>query len=236
MKLHDLYASQMVNHPYGYALYKPASTKVLRPGAVGYWNELGEWQPIAWLDDPVSLKKLNLKVPEEELERARDDPPPNPSTEMATTTRALFDDGCKITWIFLGIVDEVRRLRMGLNASAADGLGIETEVGWFLGTSSSGWNDYSSKAADEEVVVFASGFHFKIRQIFGMVIHVHSELLSSRGSNRAGEQSIDGTRREINMKIPSAVRGDVDFEVNFAPFGLSPPEPPLVEDNESDIE
>ena len=89
MKLHDLYADQMVNHPYGYALYKPVSTKVLRPGAVWYWNELGEWQHIAWLDDSVSLEKLNLKVPEEELERAGDDPLTNwrtmPSSKVSET-------------------------------------------------------------------------------------------------------------------------------------------------------
>jgi len=89
MKLHDLYAAQMTHHPYGYALYKPTSKKVLRPGAVGYWNELGEWQHIAWLDDPASLEKLNLKVPEEDLERAKDDPVTNwrtmPSTKVKET-------------------------------------------------------------------------------------------------------------------------------------------------------
>ncbi len=62
------------NHPYGMALYKPLSTKVLRPGSVGYWNDLGDWNPIAQLDSEHSLQLQAFKVPEEELQRAKFQP------------------------------------------------------------------------------------------------------------------------------------------------------------------
>jgi hypothetical protein len=67
MSLLQQYEEQMKeNHPYGMALYKPQSTKVLRPGSVGYWNQLGDWNPIVQLDDPASLQLQSLKAPEEE--------------------------------------------------------------------------------------------------------------------------------------------------------------------------
>jgi hypothetical protein len=69
--LHLLYEKQLAAfHPYGVPLYKPASTRLMRPGSVGYFNSLGEWAPITQLDDPKSLKSGGLKQPEEELERA----------------------------------------------------------------------------------------------------------------------------------------------------------------------
>jgi len=58
-------------HPYGLALYKATSTRLLRPGAVGYFNRLGEWAPITQLDDPELLKKDGFKPPEEDLEQAK---------------------------------------------------------------------------------------------------------------------------------------------------------------------
>jgi len=60
--------------------------------------------------------------------------------------------------------------------------------------------------------------------------------MPSRGSNLVSDESVDRTSREINMEIPSAVREDGGFKVSFATFGQSPPEPPVVEDNDSDIE
>jgi len=43
--------------------------------------------------------------------------------------------------------DKSKKISLGLSASATDGLGIETEAGWFVGTSSSGWKDYSGKVS-----------------------------------------------------------------------------------------
>ncbi|KAL8822490.1 MAG: hypothetical protein Q9191_006776 [Dirinaria sp. TL-2023a] len=68
--LERVYADQMRHHPYGYALYHPASTTTLRPGSVGVFDGLGFWNPIAHLEDPTSLQKHGLKPPTEGLERA----------------------------------------------------------------------------------------------------------------------------------------------------------------------
>lgn len=70
MKHHKQYAAQMKDHSFGLALYHPVSTRVLRPGSVGYWNSDGIWQPVAFLDDSASLKKMRLESPEEGLTRA----------------------------------------------------------------------------------------------------------------------------------------------------------------------
>lgn len=68
--LERVYADQMRHHPYGYALYHPASTTTLRPGSVGFFDGLGFWNPIAHLEDLPSLKKHGLKQPSEALERS----------------------------------------------------------------------------------------------------------------------------------------------------------------------
>ena len=67
--LERVYADQMRHHPYGYALYHPASTTTLRPGSVGFFDGLGFWNPIAHLEDLPSLQKHGLKRPSEVLER-----------------------------------------------------------------------------------------------------------------------------------------------------------------------
>lgn len=68
--LERVYAEQMRHHPYGYALFHPASTSALQPGSVGFFNELGFWNPIAHLEDVPSLAKYGLKEPTEPLERS----------------------------------------------------------------------------------------------------------------------------------------------------------------------
>lgn len=49
-RLNELYAENMKNHPYGYALYHPTSTRVLYPGCVGYFDGLGHWHPVTHVE------------------------------------------------------------------------------------------------------------------------------------------------------------------------------------------
>ena len=55
--LHLTYAEAMFNHPYGYALYELESSKVIKPGACGYFNHEGLWNPVADLTDSTSLAR-----------------------------------------------------------------------------------------------------------------------------------------------------------------------------------
>jgi hypothetical protein len=76
--LHQVYEEELAAfHPYGVPLYKPVSTKILRPGSVGYFNKLGEWAPITQLDDLASLASDGFEPPEEDLKRARYKPVTN---------------------------------------------------------------------------------------------------------------------------------------------------------------
>jgi hypothetical protein len=68
--LDKVYAKNMQHHPYGYALYKPMSSTILKPGSCGYFDSLGAWNPIANLDDVQSLQKYGLQPPKERLEKA----------------------------------------------------------------------------------------------------------------------------------------------------------------------
>lgn len=70
--LNRLYAEQMKHHPQGYALYEPISTALLKPGACGYFDNFGSWNPIAQLDDSESLEQRGFRCPSEELEEAKD--------------------------------------------------------------------------------------------------------------------------------------------------------------------
>ena len=65
--LADSYAERMKIHPFGFPLYHPASSRILRPGSVGFFNGLGIWTPIAHLEDSESLMKLNLRFPTQSL-------------------------------------------------------------------------------------------------------------------------------------------------------------------------
>ena len=68
--LERVYVEQMRHHPYGFALFHPASTSALQPGSVGFFDELGFWHSIAHLEDPLSLKRHGLNSPEEALDRS----------------------------------------------------------------------------------------------------------------------------------------------------------------------
>ena len=67
--LSHVYAENMAHHPYGYAMYKPVSSNILKPGSCGYFDSLGTWNPFVDLTSPSSLEKYGLSSPKEELER-----------------------------------------------------------------------------------------------------------------------------------------------------------------------
>jgi len=62
-KLNRIYADEMCNHPYGYAIYQPAFTSVIKPGMVGYFDPDGIWSPLVDLTDTGALTAAGLKPP-----------------------------------------------------------------------------------------------------------------------------------------------------------------------------
>jgi hypothetical protein len=69
-RLNKVYADEMKNHPYGYGLYQPPFSTVIKPGSVGYFDKLGFWSPIADLTDPASLSAAGLQPPRQKLSKA----------------------------------------------------------------------------------------------------------------------------------------------------------------------
>lgn len=74
MKLHEIYAQQMTNHSQGHALYHPLLTSSIKPGACGYFNSLGNWNPIADLSDNKKLQAAGFRPVIEQLEEAQPGP------------------------------------------------------------------------------------------------------------------------------------------------------------------
>src|ERR1700742_5122289 len=58
--LHLRYASVMRWRKYGYALYEPASARIVKPGVCGYFDGNGSWNPIADLTDNSDLQRNGL--------------------------------------------------------------------------------------------------------------------------------------------------------------------------------
>ena len=69
--LADTYTERMKVHPFGIGLYHPASSRILRPGAVGFFDSFGNWVPIAHLEDSDSLNKYGLRFPKTSLTVAK---------------------------------------------------------------------------------------------------------------------------------------------------------------------
>jgi len=70
-QLDQEYANIMKNHPYGIALYRPLPHSIFKPGACGYFDDFGTWNPIAHLEsDETVLSKRGLKAIEDEVEKA----------------------------------------------------------------------------------------------------------------------------------------------------------------------
>ena len=67
--LNSDYGNRRKHHPYGYALFNPVSNEILKPGSVGFLDELGFWNPIANLEEPQSLSRHGLNRPSDPLSR-----------------------------------------------------------------------------------------------------------------------------------------------------------------------
>jgi hypothetical protein len=62
-----VYANAMRRHPFGFALYHPCDKNVLNLGSCGYFNDLGDWNPIT---NVSSQDDHNYSGIEEELQKA----------------------------------------------------------------------------------------------------------------------------------------------------------------------
>jgi hypothetical protein len=66
--LDQTYSKLMQAHPYGTALYKPQSSRTFHPGSVGYFDAVGNWNPIADLVVNTELPSTPfLPPPSDEL-------------------------------------------------------------------------------------------------------------------------------------------------------------------------
>jgi len=72
-KLDQQYATIMQNHPFGIALYQPLRNSTFKPGAVGYFDDFGSWNPICHLEDGEGILDKGLSLIEDELEKAPPD-------------------------------------------------------------------------------------------------------------------------------------------------------------------
>jgi hypothetical protein len=72
--LRILYANQMAPHArFGYALYEPPLSKDLKPGAVGYFDASGSWNPILQLSDGKAVQSAGYVEIKEKLKSAQDE-------------------------------------------------------------------------------------------------------------------------------------------------------------------
>ncbi|KAF9032346.1 hypothetical protein BJ165DRAFT_1358008 [Panaeolus papilionaceus] len=79
----------MSNHPFGIALYKPLKRTVLYPGACGYFDNFGGWNPIVNLDNASEVKKRGLASMEIEPERAPIEEDIQWGPKVSNKTRAI---------------------------------------------------------------------------------------------------------------------------------------------------
>ena len=64
--LHLMYAESLRHHSFGYALYHPCPSTVLTPGSIGYFDNVGEWNPMEF----ESFKTLVQGMKMGEIEHA----------------------------------------------------------------------------------------------------------------------------------------------------------------------
>lgn len=83
--LNRIYANEMQDHPYGYALYQPVFNNIIKPGAAGFFTAEGFWSPLADLTDPESLNAAGLKPPKHALSPA----PPQEQTWGPLTSKSV---------------------------------------------------------------------------------------------------------------------------------------------------
>lgn len=58
-RLDQTYRHMMRRHPFGYALFKPAMKKLMRPGSCGYFDHSGQWNRLFNLDDSKAFDQQN---------------------------------------------------------------------------------------------------------------------------------------------------------------------------------
>ncbi|KAI5458932.1 hypothetical protein BGZ63DRAFT_426245 [Mariannaea sp. PMI_226] len=74
-RLDRVFARLLMNHPYGWALYKKVTVKNLRPGAFGYFDADGDWHTLANLSgNQQDLVKLGLNIPDEPVKSSSQTP------------------------------------------------------------------------------------------------------------------------------------------------------------------
>lgn len=56
MRLDQVYAEQLRDHPEGHALYKKISMREVKPGSCGFFDHDGDWNPIVQLNDENELQ------------------------------------------------------------------------------------------------------------------------------------------------------------------------------------
>lgn len=67
-RLDRVYARLMLNHPYGWALYKKMTVRELRPGHCGYFDPDGDWHTLVDLTRPVeTLAREGWRAPNAQI-------------------------------------------------------------------------------------------------------------------------------------------------------------------------
>ncbi|KAK3116924.1 hypothetical protein LTR53_002220 [Teratosphaeriaceae sp. CCFEE 6253] len=61
--LHQEYTEQMKRHGYGHAFYEPKSSNAVKPGAMGYIDEGGNWTPLFDLGDESACARQGFTKP-----------------------------------------------------------------------------------------------------------------------------------------------------------------------------
>jgi hypothetical protein len=90
-ELDQVYLTLMKHHPYGKAIYKPLSTSSFHPGIVGYFDSVGNWNPIADLSAvEASSPATFTPPPSDKLVRAPSEPQTwGPRLGTQTTCREI---------------------------------------------------------------------------------------------------------------------------------------------------
>lgn len=68
--LNVAYATHMMNHPFGTALYTPLAARDFHPGSCGYFDAAGSWNPVTDLSDGPRLSAQGYASVGEKLEKA----------------------------------------------------------------------------------------------------------------------------------------------------------------------
>ncbi|KAM7188968.1 hypothetical protein V8F33_010302 [Rhypophila sp. PSN 637] len=106
-----------------------------------------------------------------------------------------------------------RSVSVGLTVDAQGALDLGVGGGWSHATEAGGWRHFYSQNEKDEVVVFASGFYYRVRWLFGINFLPNPEPLRS--------VNIRGKPTEVSQ-IKSREKGDAAFELEREVFGNPP--------------